>query len=448
MKNCTPGKSGLEVSALGFGCMGLSYGYGPAIEKQQAIAVIRTAVERGKLKRTVERNNMLNFEDIAPGRSHNLDRRSFLRVTGIIGAATITGGLSLPAIAEEIGGASAKPLVSGRRKLGQLEVSSVGLGCQDMTGTFYATASRRPDMIALIRAAHERGVTFFDAAEAYGPHEVERILGEGVAPFRNQVVISSKFGWNLDLETGKSLGGLNSRPEHIRLAVDGMLKRLQTDRIDLLYQHRVDPAVPIEDVAGAVKDLIVQGKVLHFGLSEPGPETLRRAHAVQPVTAVQNEYSMMARDPEANILPICKELGIGFVCWSPLAMAFLTGAIDQNTHFEQGDFRAVVPWFAPDNRPYNLALVALVKEWARRKGATPAQLALAWLLAQDPWVVPIPGTTKMPHLLENLGADGVRFTPKEVAELNAAVTRVPIHGARLPAGVLSLSGMEAPAKQR
>ena len=273
----------------------------------------------------------------------------------------------------------------------------MGLGCQDMTGTFYATAPRRPDMIALARAAYDRGVTLFDAAEAYGPLEVERIVGEAVAPFRNQVAISSKFGWGIDPETGRMVGGLNSRPEHIRAAVDGMLRRLRTDRIDLLYQHRVDPAVPIEDVAGTVKDLIAQGKVLHFGLSEPGPKTLRRAHAVQPVTAVQNEYSIMARDPEADILPICEELGIGFVCWSPLAMGFLTGTIDQETNFERGDFRASVPWFTPENRPQNMAVVALVREWARRKGATPAQISLAWLMAQKPWIVPIPGTTKMPH---------------------------------------------------
>jgi aryl-alcohol dehydrogenase-like predicted oxidoreductase len=302
-------------------------------------------------------------------------------------------------------------------------------------------------MIALARAAYDRGVTFFDAAEAYGPLEVERILGEAVAPFRNRVVICSKFGWDIDPETGQRRGGLNSRPDHIRLAVDGMLKRLQTDRIDLLYQHRVDPAVPIEDVAGTVKDLMAKGKVLHFGLSEPGPQTLRRAHAVQRVTAVQNEYCMMARDPEAEIMSICKELGIGLVCWSPLAMAYLTGDIDQNTTLQRGDFRAMVPWFAPENRAGNVAIVALVKEWARRKATTPAQIALAWLLAQAPWVVPIPGTTKMPHLLDNLGADAVRFTPAEIRELNAAAARTPVHGARLPAGVLRLSGVEAPPRQ-
>jgi aryl-alcohol dehydrogenase-like predicted oxidoreductase len=391
---------------------------------------------------------MPKLEKITSGRSHELNRRSFLRASGMAAAATIVGGYSFSDVAQESGRVSARSLVNGQPKLGKLEVSAVGLGCQDFTGTFYATHPNRADMITLARTAHDHGVTLFDAAEAYGPLEVERILGEALAPIRNQVVISSKFGWNIDLETGRMLGGLNSRPEHIRLAVDGMLKRLKTDRIDLLYQHRVDPAVPIEDVAGTVKDLIAQGKVLHFGLSEPGPQTLRRAHTVQPVTAVQNEYSMMARDPEANILPICKELGIGFVCWSPVAMAFLTGAIDQNTKFEQGDFRGMVPWFTPENRPGNLALVAVVKEWARRKEATPAQIALAWLLAQEPWIVPIPGTTEMPHLLDNIGADAVRFIPDEVRELNAALLRTPVHGARLPAMVLSLSGVEAPAKQQ
>ena len=281
----------------------------------------------------------------------SLNRRSFLRATGMLAAATMTGDLPFRAIAEQSGGTSSKTLVKGRRKLGTLEVSSVGLGCQDFTGTFYATHPNRADMITLARTAHEHGVTLFDAAEAYGPLEVERILGDALAPVRNEVVYSSKFGWNIDPDTGRMMGGLNSRPEHIRRSIDGMLKRWRTDRIDLVYQHRVDPNVPIEDVAGTVKDLIAQGKVLHFGLSEPGPQTLRRAHAVQPVSAVQNEYSMMARDPEDQILSICKELGIGFVCWSPLAMAFLTGAIDQNTPIGQGDFRGMVPWFAPENRP-------------------------------------------------------------------------------------------------
>lgn len=380
--------------------------------------------------------------------SRDVSRRSFLRNAGAAALGVVAGGIAIRAAGQTTRSATTGTTVSGRRKLGKLEVSSVGLGCQDFTGTFYATHPNRADMITLARTAHEHGVTLFDAAEAYGPLEVERILGEALGPIRNEVVISSKFGWSIDPDTGRMTGGLNSQPTHIRLAVDGMLKRLKTDRIDLLYQHRVDPAVPIEDVAGTVKDLIAQGKVLHFGLSEPGPQTLRRAHAVQPVSAVQNEYSIMARDPEAEILPICKELGIGFVPWSPLAMAFLTGDIDQNTAIGQGDFRGMVPWFAPDNRPGNLALFAVVKEWAHRKQATPAQISLAWLMAQEPWIVPIPGTTKMPHMLDNIGADAVRFTPGEISEFNAALARTPVHGARLPAMVLSLSNVEAPVKQK
>ncbi|MGA8730530.1 MAG: aldo/keto reductase [Terracidiphilus sp.] len=391
---------------------------------------------------------MTDPKDIEVQGSQDLDRRSFLRTSGMAAATALMGGFSIPRLAQATASvSSAKPPMHGRRKLGTLEVSSIGLGCQDFTGTFYATHPNRADMITLARTAHEHGVTLFDAAEAYGPLEVERILGEALAPVRNEVVYSSKFGWDIDPVTGRMMGGLNSRPEHIRRSIEAMLKRWRTDRIDLIYQHRVDPKVPIEDVAGTVKDLITQGKVLHFGLSEPGPQTLRRAHAVQPVSAVQNEYSIMARDPEAQILPICEELGIGFVCWSPLAMAFLTGDIDQNTPIGQGDFRGMVPWFAPENRQGNLALVAVVKEWAQRKQATPAQIALAWLMAQEPWIVPIPGTTKMPHMLDNNGADVVRFTPEEFGELNAALARTPVHGARLPAMVLSLSGVEAPAKQ-
>ncbi len=366
----------------------------------------------------------------------------------MIVAATMTGGLSLPAIAQRSARSSARPLVIGRRRLGTLEVSSVGLGCQDFTGTFYATNPSRADMITLARTAHEQGVTLFDAAEAYGPLEVERILGEALAPVRNEVVYSSKFGWNIDPDTGRMLGGLNSRPEHIRRSVDGMLQRWRTDRIDLVYQHRVDPNVPIEDVAGTIKDLIAQGKVLHYGLSEPGPNTVRRAHAIHPVSAVQNEYSMMARGPENDILPICRELGIGFVCWSPLAMGFLTGTIDQNTHFQRGDFRGSVPWFTPENRPGNLALLDVVKEWARRTHVTPAQLALAWQLAYEPWIVTIPGTTKLPHMLENNGADSVVLTPAELRELNAALARTPVHGERLSPFLLRLSGVEAPPLPR
>jgi aryl-alcohol dehydrogenase-like predicted oxidoreductase len=301
-------------------------------------------------------------------------------------------------------------------------------------------------MIGIIRAAHDQGVTFFDAAEAYGPHEVERILGEGIQPIRNEVAITSKFGWNIDLETGKRLPGLNSRPEHIKLAVDGMLKRLRTDRIDLLYQHRVDPKVPIEDFAGAVKELVAAGKVLHWGLSEMGPNTLRRAHAELPLTAVQNEYSMLWRGPEEIVIPLCEEIGIGFVPWSPLGVGFLTGAIDAQTRFAAGDIRAVEGRFSPENLPANLALVAVAKSWAERKGATPGQIALAWLMARKPWIVPIPGTTQRAHMLENVGAASVTFTPDEIAELDKAVSAVEIRGARLPDQVLVFSGVEAPPR--
>ncbi|MET0752788.1 MAG: aldo/keto reductase [Pyrinomonadaceae bacterium] len=335
----------------------------------------------------------------------------------------------------------------GRRKLGKLEVSSIGLGVQNMSRKYETTVPYRPEMINIIRAAFDRGVTFFDAAEAYGPHEVERILGEGIAPFRDKVVITSKFGWNIDLETGRRLPGLNSKPEHIKLAVEGMLKRLRTDRIDLLYQHRVDPEVPIEDVAGAVKDLLKQGKVLHWGLSEMGLQTLRRAHATLPVTAVQSEYSMLWRGPEKEVIPTCKELGIGFVPWSPLGVQFLTGWIDANTRFAPGDIRGIESRFSPENLPKNLELVELVKNWAKRKEATPAQIALAWLMAQKPWIVPIPGTTQMAHMIENSGASEVRFTSAELNELNSAVRAIEIQGQRLPDAVLAFSGVEAPLKK-
>jgi aryl-alcohol dehydrogenase-like predicted oxidoreductase len=315
-----------------------------------------------------------------------------------------------------------------------------------MSRTYQTTIPTRPEMINIIRTAFDRGLTFYDAAEAYGPHEVERILGEGVEPFRDRVVITSKFGWNIDQETGERRPGLNSRPDHIKIVVEGMLKRLRTDRIDLLYQHRVDPEVPIEDVAGAVGDLMGEGKVLHWGLSEMGRETLRRAHAALPVTAVQNEYSLLWRGPEDWVLPLCAELGIGFVPWSPLGVQFLTGAIDERTRFAEGDIRAIESRFSPENLPHNLTLVELVKIWAERKQATPAQIALAWLMAQKPWIVPIPGTTQMPHMLENIGADSVQFTPEEIAELNAAASAIEIHGARLPESVLVFSEVEAPEK--
>ncbi|WP_422506055.1 aldo/keto reductase [Stenotrophomonas sp. GZD-301] len=333
-----------------------------------------------------------------------------------------------------------------RRLLGKLQVSSVGLGVQNMSRTYQTTIPTRTEMHRIIRTAFDRGMTFYDAAEAYGPHEVERILGEGVAPFRNEVVIATKFGWNIDLETGARGPGLISRPAHLKLAVEGMLKRLRTDRIDLLYQHRVDPQVPIEDVAGAIQDLMAEGKVLHWGLCEMGLKTLRRAHAALPVTAVQSEYSMLWRGPEQEVLPLCAQLGIGFVPWSPLGVGFLTGAIDGRTRFAEGDIRAIETRFTPQNIEHNLALVKLLTAWATRKQATPARIALAWLMAQRPWIVPIPGTTQMAHLLDNLGARDVIFSPDDLQELNAAVAAVAVQGERLPPAVQVYSGVEAPLR--
>jgi len=381
---------------------------------------------------------MKNFEDkSSKGR---LDRRSFLGVTAAAATGAIMGGLALPANAKS----NTQAPKSGRRKLGTLEVSNVGLGVQNMSRKYETTVPYRPEMINIIRAAYDHGVTFFDTAEAYGPFECERILGESITPFRDKVVITSKFGWNIDPETGQRRPGLNSRPEHIKQAVEGSLKRLRTDRIDLLYQHRVDPQVPIEDVAGAIKDLISQGKVLHWGLSEMGPNTLRRAHATQPLTAVQNEYSMLWRGPEEVVIPLCQELGIGFVCWSPLGVQFLTGAVDANTRFAPGDIRGIESRFSPENLPHNLALVELVKRWAERKSAAPGQIALAWLIAQKPWVVPIPGTTQMAHMIQNVGASSLVFTADELKELNSSLSDIHIQGQRLPDAVLAFSGVEAP----
>ncbi|PRA27923.1 aldo/keto reductase [Pseudomonas poae] len=339
----------------------------------------------------------------------------------------------------------ARPLA--RRHLGTLEVSCLGLGVQNMSRTYQTTVPSRPQMLAIIRAAFDQGVSFFDAAEAYGPLEVERILGEGVAPFRDHVVIATKFGWNIDPQTGVRNPGLNSRPEHIKQAVEGMLTRLRTDRIDLLYQHRVDPQVPIEDVAGAVQDLMTQGKVLHWGLSEMGLGTLHRAHAVTPLSAVQSEYSMLWRGPEDAVLSTCEALGIGFVPWSPLGVGFLTGAIDAQTRFADGDIRKLESRFAPENLPLNLKLLALLIAWAAQKQSTPAQIALAWLMAQKPWIVPIPGTTQLPHMLENLGSASVQFSDHELNEFNHALSAIQIHGARLPETVMVYSDVEAPLKK-
>lgn len=373
-------------------------------------------------------------------------RRDFIIKTALVGASLSLASVPGAASQQQDATASRTPRLSGRRKLGSLEVSSVGMGVQNMSRKYETTVPYRPEMINIIRAAYDHGVTFFDTAEAYGPFECERILGESIAPFRDKVVITSKFGWNIDPETGQFQMGLNSKPDHIKRAVEGSLKRLRTDRIDLLYQHRVDPQVSIEDVAGAVKDLMSQGKVLHWGLSEMGPNTLRRAHAALPLTAVQNEYSMLWRSAEEVIIPLCQELGIGFVPWSPLGVQFLTGAIDENTRFAPGDIRSMESRFLPENLKHNLELVTLVKQWADRKHAAPGQIALAWLMAQKPWIVPIPGTTEMAHMIQNVGATSVAFTPDEIKELNASASSIQIQGKRLPDGVLALSGVEAPPK--
>ncbi|MCS3869235.1 aryl-alcohol dehydrogenase-like predicted oxidoreductase [Chryseobacterium ginsenosidimutans] len=339
------------------------------------------------------------------------------------------------------------PSVS-RRKLGKsLEVSAIGLGVQNMSRTYQTTIPNRKEMHNIIQKAFDNGVTLFDTAEAYGPFECEKILGEATSSFRNKIVIETKFGWNIDQQTGARLPGLNSKPEHIKLVVEGMLKRLKTDRIDLLYQHRVDPEVPIEDVVGAIKDLIKEGKVLHYGLSEPGVETVRRAHKIHPVTAIQNEYSLLWRGPEQKILPLCEELGIGFVAWSPLGVGFTTGAIDANTRFAQGDIRGGETRFSPENITKNLAMVDILKKWGEKKNATPGQISLAWLLHQKPFIVPIPGTTQMAHMLENAGADNVKFTANEFQELSKELDVIKILGERLPAFVQQFSDVEAPLKK-
>ena len=319
-----------------------------------------------------------------------------------------------------------------------LEVSGIGLGCMGMSFG-YGPPKDKEEMIALLRAAVERGVTFFDTAEVYGPFINEELVGEGLAPFRKQVVIATKFGFKLDPKSGKSVG-VDSRPEHIKEVADASLKRLKTDVIDLFYQHRVDPDVAIEDVAGAVKELIDQGKVKHFGLSEPGAETIRRAHAVQPVTAIQNEYSLWWRKPEEEVLPVLEELGIGFVPYSPLGRGFLTGKMNDSTTFDSTDFRNTLPRFTPEARKANQMLVDLLGEIAKRKNATPAQIALAWLLAQKPWIVPIPGTTKLRRLDENIGAVEIELTGDDLREIESAASEIEIQGARYPEHLEKMTG--------
>jgi aryl-alcohol dehydrogenase-like predicted oxidoreductase len=327
-----------------------------------------------------------------------------------------------------------------KRKLGKsgLEVSAIGLGCMGMSFG-YGPPKDKQEMISLLRAAVERGVTFFDTAEVYGPFTNEELVGEGLAPFREQVVIATKFGFKLDPKSGRSTG-VDSRPEHIKEVAEASLKRLRTDIIDLFYQHRVDPEVPIEDVAGAVKELIREGKVKHFGLSEPGVQSIRRAHAVQPVTAIQNEYSLWWRKPEEEVLPVLEELGIGFVPFSPLGRGFLTGKMNENTTFDSSDLRNSLPRFTPEARKANQVLVDLLGEIARRKKATPAQIALAWLLAQKPSIVPIPGTTKLNRLDENIGAVEIELTGDDVPEIERAASEIEVQGARYPEHLEQLTG--------
>jgi len=327
-----------------------------------------------------------------------------------------------------------------KRKLGKsnLEVSAIGLGCMGMSFS-YGPPKDKKEMTALLHAAVDRGITFFDTAEVYGPLLNEELVGEALAPFRGKVVIATKFGWKAAQEGEARWSRLDSRPEHIRTVVEGSLKRLKVDAIDLYYQHRVDPEVPIEDVAGAVKDLIRQGKVKHFGLSEAAAKTIRRAHAVQPITAVQSEYSLWFRNPEKEVLPTLAELGIGFVPYSPLGKGFLTGKIDENAKFDSTDFRSILPRFTPEARKANQALVDLLQQIAQRKNATPGQIALAWLLAQRPWIVPIPGTTKLHRLEENIGAAAVELTPNDLRDIESAASKITIQGARYPEHIEEMS---------
>ena len=330
-----------------------------------------------------------------------------------------------------------------KRKLGKsnLEVSAIGLGCMGMSFS-YGPPKDKQEMISLLHAAVERGITFFDTAEVYGPFINEELVGEALAPYRGKVVIATKFGFDLSgSDTRPGARGVNSQPEHIKQAVEGSLKRLRVESIDLLYQHRVDPNVPIEDVAGTVKELIQAGKVKHFGLSEAGVKTIRRAHAVQPLTALQNEYSLWWRKPEQEVIPTLEELGIGLVAYSPLGKGFLTGKIDENAKFDSSDFRSTLPRFTPEALKTNQALIDLLGRIAKRKNATPAQIALAWLLAQKPWIVPIPGTTKLNRLEENIGAASIQLTPEDLREIDAATSKITVQGARYPERLERMTGL-------
>jgi aryl-alcohol dehydrogenase-like predicted oxidoreductase len=389
---------------------------------------------------TVKKNEEVNLsEDSAP-----ISRRDLFVMTALVTAGLATGA-PVSATRQNLatGGTTSTPVPNQRRRLGSLEVSTLGLGC--MVGSaYFLPLPGRQRMISVIRDAVERGVTFFDTAEVYGPFTNEEIVGEALAPFRHKVVIATKFGFGFQ---DGNVTGRNSRPAHIKRAVEGSLKRLKVEAIDLLYQHRVDPDVPIEDVAGTVKELIQAGKVKHFGLSEPGPNTLRRAHAEHPVTAVQNEYSLLERGPEKEILSIVEELGIGFVPWGPVARGFLTGRFGVGTRFAAEDHRATIPRLFPDAMNANMALFEVVRHWAERKGVTPAQLSLAWLLAQKPWIVPIPGTTDPHHLAENLGAAPINFTSDELTQIRVDLSNVKIVGARGSEPSMAQNGVEAKPKR-
>lgn len=383
---------------------------------------------------TENANSKSNENHVKSGAS--IHRRDFLFMAGMGMAATALMPNTLFAKGRTIANIGSLPT----RKLGALEVSALGLGTMPFTGTYGINLDQK-EITALIHKAIDLGVTFFDTAEAYGPFTNEELLGRAIAPFKSKVMVATKFGFNIGPQRGERKSGTDSRPERIRQVAEESLKRLNVDAIDLFYQHRVDPGVPIEDVAGAVKDLIKEGKVKHFGMSEASAKTIRRAHAVQPLAAVQSEYSLLWRGVEDEILPLCEELGIGFVPFTPLGAGFLTGKISADARFERNDFRSAVPRLAPEVIQHNYAMVNLVRSWAERKNAAPAQIALAWLSAQKPWVVPIPGTTKINHLEENLGAVAVQFSPAEIKEFNEAASAIKIKGDRLPQGVLAQTGL-------
>lgn len=360
----------------------------------------------------------------------SISRRDFLAQAALAGAGLLVAPSALAGFNPQSNANTfiQNPGNKGKRKLGTMEVSAQGLGCMSMAGV-YNPPQPKKEMVAVIRTAFEQGVTFFDTAEVYGPHYSEEIVGEGLKPFRNKIVLATKFGFDT---TSGTRGGRNSRPEHIRQALEGSLKRLQTDVIDLYYLHRVDPQVPVEDVAGTVKDLIKEGKVRHFGLSEAAPDTIRRAHAVQKVSALQSEYSLLERVMEKGILATCEELGIGFVPWGPLTRGFLTGRFDENAKFDRSHRNSQLPYMTPEALKVNIKLLHLVQKWAKQKGITPAQFSLAWLQAQKPWIVPIPGTTNPNHLKENLGANNVKFTTDELKSFRVAMENIPLQGVRTP----------------